>query len=239
MRPPDAITLSGPPGSMSAIVQMDAGGVVVVPIAIKLGDGPVICRAHVRPFGRGTSEIRLRLPGETPPGRYSGEGPFAGEPRAVTVEVEPVVRIRLHPKRTTLEAAGGAGPGFAVTVVNTGNVSVAIPEAAVFDLDDEESQDRALGRAMRARLVEGERLVDRVFDEIRESHGGEARLAVVEGAGPLEPGETRTLRCQLVLPTSVQAGRTYTGGWEIGNTTHLFTIEVTKNGPRSRGRSPS
>jgi hypothetical protein len=226
------ITLAGRPRKVSAVVRLDPSCDRVVPVAIKLADTPSIFRASVRHFGAGTSEVRLRLPGETPPGRYGGEGQFAGERRALLVEVEPAVRIRVSPKQTVLTVDGGSTAEFALTVVNAGNVPLDVPKAAVFDLDDADAQDRALGRAMRAKLPEGERLVDRFFDEIRESHGGEAHLAVLEGSGRLEPGDTRTLRCQLVIPASAQAGRSYLGAWQLGNVSHLVGVVVKKSAPR-------
>jgi len=152
------ITLSGPPRNASAIVPLDAPGRVVVPIRIALAGQPAIYRAHVRPFGHGTSEIRLRLPDETPPGTYTGQGPLGGRQRGIVVEIEPVLRLRVQPKRTSLAVEAGSRTGFGITIVNGGNVPFDVPRVSVFDFDDAEGQDRALGRALRATLAEGERI---------------------------------------------------------------------------------
>lgn len=236
VRAGEAITLSGPPRSMSAVVRLDPPGEGVVPVTMKLAGGAGIFRAHVRPFGHGTSEIRLRLPRETPPGTYNGEGPFGGEQRGIVVEVEPDVRVRVHPKRTALSVEAGSRAPFEITIVNTGNVPIELPTNAVFDLDDAEGQDRALGRALRATLPDGERRVDRFFEEIRATHGGEARVTIQSGAGPLAPGETRELSCVLDVPATVQAGQSYLGAWPLGNGGHVLLVEVTKGAPPTTGR---
>jgi hypothetical protein len=151
----EAITLSGPPHNASAVVPLEAAGHAVVPITVSLASGPAIYRASVRPFGEGTSEIRLRLPAETAPGTYRGEGSVGGTARGIVVEVEPVVRIRMHPRRTALSVDAGARTEFFLTIVNGGNVPFDVPKESVFDLDDAEGQDRALGRALRADLPDG------------------------------------------------------------------------------------
>jgi len=232
----DEITLSGPPRNASAVVRLDSPGREAVPIRITLAGQPAIYRAHVRPLGSGTSEVRLRLPDETPPGTYSGQGPLGGRQRGIVVEVEPVLRLRVQPKRTSLSLEVGARSEFGLTIVNGGNVPFDVPKGAGFDLDDAEGQDRALGRALRATLAEGERRVDRFFEEIRADHGGEARVAVREGAGRLEPGEARELTCLLEVPATVQAGRSYLGAWTLGNASHVIVVEVTKGASPNSGR---
>ncbi len=123
-------------------------------------------------------------------------------------------------------------------MLNASNVAVEVPQETSMDLDAED-QERAFGRALRAELPEGESRVDRFFEELREGHGGEARLTVVDGAGALEPGESRELRCRVEVPMTVQPGRSYGGSWEIGNAGHFLTLEVGKpepGTPRTRGR---
>ncbi|MGH7502066.1 MAG: hypothetical protein ACREL7_09940 [Longimicrobiales bacterium] len=229
----EAITLSGPPSNTSGVAPLDSGGRAIVAITLELAAGPAIYRASVRPLGHGTSEIRLRLPADTPPGTYNGEGPFGGGPRDIVVEVEPVLRLRIHPRRTSLAAEAGARSEFEITLVNSGNVPFDVPKQSMLDLDDAEGQDRALGRALRAELPVGERRVDRFFEELRADHGGEARVAVASGGVRLEPGEASELTCRLELPLTVQEGRSYFGAWQLGNASHLINVDITK------GRGPS
>jgi hypothetical protein len=232
----EAIALSGPPREVMAVVPLGMAGKAVVPLRLMLGGEPAIFRAHVRPFGQGASEIRLRLPEETPPGTYRGAGSFEGEERDVVVEVEPVLRLRVRPGRTALAGAAGATVPFSITVVNAGNVPIEVPKAAQFDLDDDEGQDLALGRTLRATLAEGERRVDRFFEEIRAQHGGEARVRVREGAGPLAAGVMRRLACELEIPATARAGRSYLGAWRLANAGHAIAVEVTKGGAPRFGR---
>lgn len=230
------ITLSGPPRNMSVVVPLDAAMDGMVPISITVAGHPAIYRALVRPFGSDRSEIRLRLPGDTPPGTYAGESSIGGKPRGIVVEVEPVMRIRVQPKQTVVAAAASAKVEFGVTVLNGGNLPFDVPKSDAFDFDDEAGQDRALGRALRAKLTATERRVDRFFDELKEDHGGEAQVVVKGGAGRLVPGESRELACVLEVPATVQQGRRYVGTWQLGNGAHVIVAEIRTSGPLKRGR---
>lgn len=219
----DEITLSGPPRSMTGVYPFEVSGSTVVPISLSVGGESTIYRAVVRAE---RNEIRLRLPGETAPGSYTGEATIEGKACRVVAHVEPIVRIRVQPRQTSVTAAPTAQVEFCCSVMNEGNVPFAVPKADVFDLDDAAGQDKALGRTLRAPLTGGERRIDRFFDELRDSHGGEARVAVRNGAGPLEPGESRELACVLTVPATAQAGRSYVGSWPLGNAAHVIVAEI-------------
>jgi hypothetical protein len=229
--------LSGPPRHLRARVDWDPGQ-KVLPVAVRLKDGPAVLRAYIRSRGAGWSEVRVRLPEGTPPGRYRGEA-VAGEARwALVLDVAPVIDVRLVPEVAFLSSEPGGRAEFEVAVSNDGNVAVDVPEGAAVDLD-EPDQERALGRALRAELKEDEKRVDRLFEELRETHAGEGRVTVTEGAGPVEAGERRRLRCRLEVPMTATPGRRYGGSWDVGNTGHFLTVDVT--GPpagsaRTRGR---
>lgn len=233
----ETITLSGPPRNTAAVVRLETPRHRVVPITIEIAGQPAIYRAFVRPFGVGKSQIRLRLPHDTPPGTYSGESIIGGKPRSVVLEVEPLEQIRVQPIRTVLSAAAGSAVEFGLTIVNDGNVPFDVPRAAAFDLDAAAGQDKALGRALRAPLAQGERRVDRFFEEMRESHGGEARVAVMSGAHRLEPGEASELTCRLDVPVMAKEGYTYLGAWQIGNAGHVIVVEVTRDARPKNGKN--
>lgn len=235
----DRIEISGPPRNLKAEIHLEAGGARVMPVELSLPDGPSIQRAYVRARGPGTGEIRLKLPDETPPGTYSGEARVGDSSLQIALNVVPVLRVRVRPGLTPVSAEPGGRAEFTITVSNTGNVPVDVPKQAVLDLDDDRGQDRALGRALRADLGEGERRVDRFFEELRDSHGGEGRVTVLKGAGSLGPGESRELRCQLEVPMTTEPDRSYSGGWGFGNSGHALVVEVLKPAPgtpRTRGR---
>lgn len=230
-------TLAGPPRSTSAFVPLDPSVGRIVPVMMKIGDKLTGYRAYVRRFSEDTSEIRLRLPPETPPGHYRGQASVGGEQLGIVVNVEPVSRIRVRPAQSAVDAAAGGHAEFEVVLTNAGNIPFDIPNAGTFDLDSSEGQDRALGRALRAKLEPHERRVDRFFEEMRELHGGEAQIEVGKGAGALEPGASRTLHCRIAVPDIAQPGQSYTGTWELDGAVHTITVEVTGAAPRTRGRA--
>ncbi|MEJ2184971.1 MAG: hypothetical protein P8Z36_03440 [Gemmatimonadota bacterium] len=234
----EEITLSGPPRNTTGVVG-GTGTQRVVRVELKLPGGPSIQKAYVRTGAGGEREIQLQLPGDTPPSTYRGEAKVGEVAVPVVVHVAPVLQVWVEPQTTLVAAEPGGRAEFQITVSNNGNVPVEIPEEVSLDLDDDRGQDQALGRALRARLKEGEHRVDRFFEELRQSHGGQGRVAVLEGAGPLDAGAARALSCRLEVPMTAQPGRSYSGGWDIGNGGHQLVVEVKKPAsgtPRSRRR---
>ena len=232
----ELVVFAGPPHKMQAVAHLGAATAKVVVIRLQLDGEPSLHRAYVRPFGPGVSEIRLKLPHDTPAGTYRGEASLGGVTHAVVLQVTPSIRTRVNPRQSPVAVEPGGRAEFAIVVSNNGNVAVDLPKARLFDLDDEEGQERALGKSLRAGLGQGESRVDRFFEELRVSHGGEARVILVEGAGALAPGESRAVRCQVEVPMTAQPGRSYVGGWEIGYASHLLVVTVTTPGPRDSGR---
>jgi hypothetical protein len=227
----EQILLVGPPYKLTAVTHLDAGAEKVFPVRLQLAGEWSLHRAYIRALGD-ASEVRLKLPHDTPPGTYRGEATLGGVPHAIAVQVTPALKIRVNPSQTLVAVEPGGSAEFAILVSNSGNVAVDLPKSSALDLDDEEGQDRALGRTLRAELDKGESRVERFFEELRVSHGGEARVIVTDGAGDLAPGESRSVRCQLEVPVTAQPGRSYLGGWEIGSASHLLLVEITKSGPR-------
>ena len=222
----DELTISGPPRNVRALVPITVERSTVLPIAINMAGQLSVVRAVLRPFAVGASEIRLRLPDQTAPGVYHAEATIEGKARAIMLEVETQPRVRVQPSQTALSVQPASSEPFAVTILNGGNVPIDIPKQATFDLDDADGQERALGRSLRATLEPGEARVERFFNELRESHGGEARVVVRSGAGALAPGETREIACVLEVPESARLGRSYSGSFEIGPASHVIVADV-------------
>lgn len=222
----EVITLAGPPRNLTAIIPMDVVRGTVVPISVTHAGQATIHRAVVRPIGIGNAELRLRLPDDFSPDTYRGEASLEGEPRAILIEVQAVTRIRIDPRQTVVTAEPSSSVQFTVTVTNGGNVPFQIPKSDALDLDDVAGQDRALGRTLRAPLEQDERRVDRLFEELRQTHGGEGRITVRTGAGPLPSGESRVVNCVLDVPGSAQPGRSYVGAWELGSVSHLIVADI-------------
>ncbi|MEO8621062.1 MAG: hypothetical protein ABI625_08345 [bacterium] len=229
------IALSGPPRNVTGVVPYSVPRSAIVPMSLSVRGESTVYRAVVRPIGTATSEIRIRLPVDTPPGIYTGESTIDGEPRRVSVKVDAALRLSVLPKQTRVTTAATATVEFGLTVMNGGNVAFDVPKSDAFDLDDAVGQERALGKTLRAPLSPGENRVDRFFDELRESHGGEAHVSVRTGAGPLQPGESRELSCTLVVPDTAKEGRTYTGPWALGNTAHVIVADIKTTGRQRNG----
>ncbi|MEP7000983.1 MAG: hypothetical protein ABI969_10935 [bacterium] len=231
------IALSGAPRNVTGMVPYSVARSAIVPMSINVRGESTVYRAVVRPIGTATSEIRLRLPVDTPPGIYTGESMIDGEPRRVMVKVDAVLRISVVPKQTRVTTAAKSTVEFGLTVMNGGNVAFDVPKSDAFDLDDAVGQERALGKTLRAPLAPGEHRIDRFFDELRESHGGEAQVSVRSGAGPLQPGESRELSCTLAVPATAREGRSYSGPWTLGNTAHVIVADIKTSG-RPRNGTP-
>jgi len=232
------ITLAGPPRNTSGIVQLDAGGAKVATVALKLASELAVHKVFLRPFGPGVTELRLRLPRETPPGNYGGEFALGEQRSGIRVEVEAVLHLRVHPPFTRLSLLPGGITEFAISLENRGNVPFEVPVSSALDLDDQESQSLALGRALRARLEPGEKRIDRFFEEIREQHGGQAKLIVVAGAGPLAPASTREVHVRVEAPETMHPGHSYSGGWQLGDAAHVLEVQVTAAKPVIRKKEP-
>lgn len=222
----DELALKGPPSNVRAVVALDVENAEAIPLALNIAGKVTIYSAVLRPVAGGTCEIRLRLPDAIAPGTYSGEATVNGKPRAVRVEIEPQLRIRLQPAQTMLTMEAASSKPFALTLFNGGNVAIDVPKAVTLDLDDADGQDRALGRSLRATIARGEQRMERFFEELRLVHGGEARVTIRSGAGPLRPGEARELACVLDVPDTVSAGRSYTGSWDLGPASHVIVADI-------------
>jgi len=167
-------------------------------------------------FGRG--ELRLNLPRDTPPGVYEGKVRIGDREQQVTVEIEPRTVLRLFPKSLHLAVGPKERVDAELTVVNEGNVPATIPAVDAFWLLHEDGVDRVLGlvfEASRQSESRGKR-IDRVLDAVDEQYGGNVRLRI-EGAGAIEPGESRTLQVHFVFPERLQGGQCYIGMWHLCN----------------------
>lgn len=222
----DDVLLLGPPRNLSGRIAYPVAKSQVAPVSITVGDATTVYRATLRPAGPETSELRLRLPGETAPGSYTGEATIGGKPRRVRVQVEPLLRLTIEPRQTLIFTIAGRPAEFALFVTNDGNVPFEIPKGDTLDLDDGVAQERALGRTLRAKLSEGEHPIDRLFDELREAHAGEGVVTVRDGAGAIAPGESRQLTCVLTVPEGATTGRLYEGTWQLGTAAHFIVAEL-------------
>jgi hypothetical protein len=133
-----------------------------------------------------------------------------------------------------LRSAPGGKAAFSATIVNDGNVAADLPRTSVVGLFDTRGTDTAIGHAFLAGS-DGERGVDRLFEELRKGHGGIAKLRLKYRTGTLEPDSATEIEGTLQIPDTVRSGHTYWGIWQILERRIKVTIEVTESGIRETG----
>lgn len=212
--------LAGPlPAAAGAdAVEVDVAGVEVESISVRaIGD----------PGGTGRAWLRLALPASTRPGEYQGTI-RVGRRKAqqVVLDVEPRARLRLSPRRLLLR--GGAGERVVATVlaVNLGNTECAFRGTDAVGLFEVDGAERAIGRTFRRGRDDGQRIVERLAEELAQGYGGLAKLTVAGRAGTLGPGETRELAVTLHLPDALRPGRVYEGAWTLPDANYMVQVEV-------------
>jgi len=146
----------------------------------------------------------------------------------VVIDVEARPRLRFFPPKISFRGASGVRLRTNVTVVNLGNTDVVIEPESTFCIFDNRGVDRAFYEALTEKEVNGKRRIDRVFDELAESHGGLVRAVVEEGAGELAPEQARELTVEFQFSRRMRAGQTYRGGWLISEASLEVEIEATK-----------
>jgi hypothetical protein len=239
----EPLYLRGTPPHLSGV--MPAGAFSPGRVSVSL-DLPVKVARSVptkarvaRADGAGFTCLHLDVPDITPPGDYRGTVEIDKQARAIVVEIKPQPRLRLLPDEMRLEARPGARVEFGLTVMNVGNVTIEVPDAAVFGLYDKEGLDRAIGGAFLAGAEgEGGRL-DRLVESASEGHGGIVQLKITAGHGALEPGSARELRMELRIPKKAAPGRPYFGWWKIGDLSYHIAVDVAPEAtaPAPKGRN--
>jgi hypothetical protein len=232
----EPLRFRGTPGSLSAAVS-DADDVPrKLPVRLALAStaeratrgaaAPLVARASRI---EGDLVLRLALPPRTPPGRYEGTVEVGGVERAVVIDVEPEIELQASPDQLSLRGAPGEQVPADISLANAGNVPFEIRGAYAFGIFALGGLERALHRAYTDKRPEGERRVDYLGDRLAEEHGGIVRIAVKEGEGMLEPGEARNVKLVFHVPSSLYAGRTYTGTLELGDLVYFIRLIVTES----------
>lgn len=167
--------------------------------------------------GRDPAHTRLRLDPATPPGDYTAVLELAdGGKREVTVSVEPRPRLRVAPSELRFAGPPGGAVSARLLLENRGNVGIAIGDALVTGVFDDDGIETALASTYRMETDDLNKIVGNVFARLREAHGGLLRLRVAEGAGELIPGERRVLVLETTLSSKLRPGHGYHGVLEIG-----------------------
>ncbi|UCH64118.1 MAG: hypothetical protein JSU77_06785 [Fidelibacterota bacterium] len=185
----------------------------------------------------GLTHLHLKLPRNTPPGAYQGAVEIEDQRKLLIVEVEPRARIRVIPKRATIQSQAGKTADLKITLINMGNVALEVPKTSSFCIYQQRGVDLAIGRTFQAELDKNERRIDRLMEELREGYGGVVKLKIKMGAGKLEPGDARDLDIVLQLPAQVVAGCSYWGSWPLFGYNFKIDIEITPENKKSPEKS--
>jgi hypothetical protein len=193
---------------------------------------------RIRAADPSVAVLKLRLPRSTPPGTYEGAAELGGRSVPVVADVQPLHCLRATPSSASLQ---GVTPGkpvpLEISLVNLGNVAADIQPRHTFCVFDGSGVDRAFYVALAEDPPEGSRRVDRLMDELATYHGGLVRLDVVDGAGPLRPGEQRALRFELRFSERMRPGRAYAGTWLLENLRFAVRAETApETGARKEAR---
>lgn len=182
--------------------------------------------------GRNASHTRLRLDPLTPPGDYTAVLELAdGGQREVTVSVEPRPRLRVAPSELRFDGPPGGVVSARLLLENRGNVPIAIGDALVTGVFDDDGIETALASTYRMDTDDLNKIVGNVFARLREAHGGLLRLRVADGAGELPPGERVVLMLETTLSSKLRRGHGYHGVLDIGE--HGIAVHLRIEGPAS------
>jgi hypothetical protein len=137
----------------------------------------------------------------------------------------------VEPRRLVVRGRSKQVVAAEVTLSNVGNTAYDVRGVAMFALYDPSSLERATAKAFQstgraAKCGVEERFVDRLAAELREGYGGNVRLKVETGAGPLEPGDSRAAQVSLHLPDGLQPGRVYEGVWRIADLGYNVAVDT-------------
>jgi len=166
---------------------------------------------------RDPSRTRLKLDPTTVPGDYTVILELAnGKTRNVSVAVHPQARARITPRGLTLSGTPGQVTSARLLIENRGNVGIDIGEVLVTGIFDDVGIESALASVYRMDTHDMSAIVDNLFAHLREAHGGLLRLRVVDGQGPLAPGESRQLGLETTLASKLRRGHSYHGVLQIG-----------------------
>jgi hypothetical protein len=220
------IRFTGAPTRMTAMFPAMQGatrsGVVV------MADGEPLPLTIRRMHSATTSPALLsfRLPKSTRPGSYAGSAEVGEARISVVIDVEARPRVKFLPSKVAFRAGPGARVEAQVTVVNLGNTEVAVEAKSSFCVFDSHGVEHAFYAALTEEKADGRERIDRVMDELAESHGGMVRAVVVKGAGKLDPEECRELTVEFQFARRLRGGQTYVGQWLVGRSGLEVEIEA-------------
>ncbi|MEK6374330.1 MAG: hypothetical protein AABO58_16715 [Acidobacteriota bacterium] len=216
----EALSLRGTAGSFSTLMRGGTQSLLPLPVRWQ-GSGEVF--ASYSPRAGGLGDISLALPPKTPPGTYEATVVLPDGEHPLVLEVEPWPRLSFHPRFVSV--SGGATTA-AVTALNEGNASIAIPsggDVALYEQDED-----VFERALRGERKEGERLIDRIVEGFAGTFSGTMRVTVESGDGPLAADDARELTLTLNFLAGLKPDTSYDGAWNFDGGSLAITVRTTK-----------
>jgi hypothetical protein len=205
---PRRLSLSSP-----ALAGHEAGE-IVLPEALGARCGGARQVLAVRQRRCQDPEMRLRLAETTPAGRYEAKLYLDGKAVPVQLDIEPVPSLDTFPSRAEFAAKAGKNAAAEITLTNTGNVAVELPEAMVAGLFDDDGLENAFVETYRCDSDDPVVLAGTWLRALRGNHAGLLKIRVAAGAGMLAPGEERTIGLAAQLPETLKPGHSYHGVWK-------------------------
>ncbi len=170
--------------------------------------------------------LHVTLPAEFAPGSYDGTLSVSGTTRPVAVEVDGEIQLRVFPEQLRIMAKAGVTVTEQLSILNSGNVTVTLRGVQAFGVMMAGGIERALRRAYVQRTPPEQRRIDILADSLAEAHGGLVKMRLINGAGPLAPGELRDLDVEVSLPKELAPASEYTGNWEIPGLTYPVSLMI-------------
>jgi hypothetical protein len=188
-------------------------------------------QVSARVLAPGVVRVKLKFDRQAPPGTYHGRVRLGEQEYEFEAEVKPVPQLSAAPASLSLEGVSDGETLAEITLANAGNAPSDVRPAYMVGLFQLGGVEEALGKAYREQGIDGRPWIDRVGGHLAEAHGGLARVKVVEGAGPLMPGEARRIQLHIRFPGNLRPGRSYDGKIEFDGLVYLVRVDVPKSGP--------
>lgn len=155
--------------------------------------------------------LRLRLLPHTPPGNYAARLYVGDKAVDAMVRVLPAVQVTISPSELSFVGTPGSAVTALMTLVNSGNVAVELPNTAPVGIFDDEGVETAFAATYGKPIETFDNFVQIFHGKLREAHGGVMKLTVTRGAGVHPPGSSAVVEMSLDLPKDLKPGHRYHG----------------------------
>jgi len=173
---------------------------------------PLRIRRRRRDSGR--SPLRIRIDRTTPPGDYEAVLRAGRERYPAQITVEPMPSLSASSARIRFVGAPGDEAAATLTLINTGNVTIDVPELVAVGIYDDNGIEMAFAQTYRVETDDANQLVGHLLQKLREGHGGLLKIKV-DGAGALDGGASRVLPLRAQLGSKLKLGHSYHGFWRL------------------------